>query len=58
MPTFECPVCGKKIRSEHEISCTGDVKRNLEKAPWYCGREMIESIDDCTLSAHAKLLIT
>ncbi len=36
----------KKIRSEYEISCTGDVKRNVEKAPWCCGRELIESIDD------------
>jgi hypothetical protein len=46
MPTFECTVCGRKIRSEFELSCTGDVKRNVEKAPWCCGKEMIESIDD------------
>jgi len=46
MPTFECTICGRKIRSEFELSCTGDVKRNVEKAPWCCGKEMIESIDD------------
>ena len=46
MPLFECKVCGRKIRTEYEVSCTGDVKRNIEKAPWCCGKEMIETIDD------------
>ncbi len=46
MPTFICTKCGKKTRSEFEVSRTGDVKRNIEKAPWCCGKEMIESIDD------------
>ncbi|MCW3998706.1 MAG: hypothetical protein NWE93_00520 [Candidatus Bathyarchaeota archaeon] len=46
MPTFECPVCHRRVRGEYEVSCTGDVKRNVEKAPWCCGREMIESLDD------------
>jgi hypothetical protein len=32
MPTFECTICRRKIRSEFEMSCTGDVKRNIEKA--------------------------
>jgi hypothetical protein len=46
MPLFECSVCGRKMRCEFEVSCTGDVKRNLEKAPWCCGKEMIEALDD------------
>jgi hypothetical protein len=45
MPTFQCKVCGRIIRSEFEISCTGDARRNVEKAPWCCGKEMIEVID-------------
>jgi hypothetical protein len=46
LPTFECTVCGRKIRGEFEVSCTGDVKRNVEKAPYCCDREMVEVIDD------------
>jgi hypothetical protein len=46
MPTFKCNVCGRKTRSEYELSFTGDVNRNIEKAPWCCGKEMIETIDD------------
>jgi sarcosine oxidase delta subunit len=46
MPTFECTVCGHKTRAEFEVSCTGDAKLNVEKAPWCCGKEMIEAIDD------------
>jgi len=43
---FECTVCGRKLRREFEVSCTGNVKHNVEKAPWCCNREMIEAIDD------------
>ncbi|MGD6932781.1 MAG: hypothetical protein ACQCN5_01065 [Candidatus Bathyarchaeia archaeon] len=46
MPIFQCTKCGKKIRTEYDISCTGDVKRNVEKAPECCGKPMIEIIDD------------
>jgi len=46
LPTFQCIICGKKTRQKYELSCTGDIKRNVEKAPWCCGKEMIESIDD------------
>jgi hypothetical protein len=46
MPSFQCIFCGPKRRGEYEVSCTGDVKRNVNKAPWCCGKQMIESIDD------------
>jgi hypothetical protein len=46
MPLFECSVCGRKMRCEFEVSCTGDVNRNLYKAPWCCGKEMVEAVDD------------
>jgi len=46
MPSFQCIICGRKIKEEYEISCTGDVKRNVNKTPWCCGRQMIEGIDD------------
>ena len=46
LPLFECKVCRRKTKVDYEISCTGDVKRNVEKAPWCCGRQMIEIIDD------------
>ena len=46
MPVFRCTVCGKTKREEFEVSCTGDAKRNVHKAPWCCGKEMIEAIDD------------
>jgi hypothetical protein len=46
MPSFQCRVCGRKIKEEYEISCTGDVKRNVNKAPWCCSKQMIEGIDD------------
>ena len=46
LPVFMCIVCGHRIRSEFEVSCTGDVKRNVEKAPLCCGKAMIEVIDD------------
>jgi hypothetical protein len=46
LPVFECKVCGRKVRLDFELCCTGDVKHNVEKAPWCCGKEMIESIDD------------
>ena len=46
MPMFMCTVCGRKLRCEIEYSCTGDVKRNVEKAPYCCGKEMVEVIDD------------
>jgi hypothetical protein len=46
MPTFECTRCGRKVRAEYEISCTGSVKRNVEKPPECCGKPMIEIIDD------------
>ncbi|MCW4017688.1 MAG: hypothetical protein NWF00_03240 [Candidatus Bathyarchaeota archaeon] len=45
MPEFMCTICGRKVRCEYEVSRTGDVKRNVEKAPYCCGREMIETID-------------
>ena len=45
MPVFECTVCGRKVRAEFEVCCTGDVKCNVEKAPWCCGKAMIEVID-------------
>lgn len=46
MPMFECVVCGRKMRSEFEVSCTGDVKRNVEKALWCCGKPMNEILED------------
>ena len=46
MPVFKCSVCGCKKREEFEVSCTGDVKRNVEKAPWCCSKEMVEVIED------------
>ena len=46
LPIFQCTVCGRRTRTEFEISCTGDVKRNVEKAPCCCGKEMLEAIDD------------
>jgi hypothetical protein len=46
LPLFQCTVCGRKKRLDFEVSCTGDAKRNLEKAPWCCGKEMTETIDD------------
>ena len=46
LPVFHCAVCDRKLRREYEISCTGDVKRNVEKAPECCGKAMIEIIDD------------
>jgi sarcosine oxidase delta subunit len=46
MPLFECTRCGRRIRTEYEISCTGDVKRNVEKAPECCNKAMIETVDD------------
>ena len=46
MPSFQCNICGRKIKEEYEVSCTGDVKRNVNKAPWCCGKQMIESLDD------------
>ncbi len=45
MPTFQCTRCGKMRRCEYEVSTTGDVKRNVEKAPVCCGKPMIETID-------------
>jgi hypothetical protein len=46
LPVFVCSSCGQKKREDYEISCSGDVKRNVEKVPWCCGKEMIEAIDD------------
>jgi hypothetical protein len=46
VPVFECTICGCKKRLEYEVSCTGDVNRNVEKAPCCCGKQMIEIIDD------------
>jgi hypothetical protein len=46
LPTFECTKCGRKIRAEYEICCTGSVRRNVEKPPECCGKPMIEIIDD------------
>ena len=46
LPVFHCTVCGRKKRLDFEVSCTGDAKRNVEKAPWCCGKEMMETIDD------------
>jgi hypothetical protein len=46
LPTFLCSVCGRKVRDDYEVSCTGDVKRNVDKAPWCCGKQMTEVIDD------------
>jgi len=46
LPLFQCAVCRRKVRAEFEVSCTGDVKLNVEKTPWRCGKEMIESLDD------------
>lgn len=46
LPVFHCTVCGRKLRSDYEISCTGDVKRNVQKAPECCGKAMIEIIED------------
>jgi hypothetical protein len=46
MPMFKCSVCGHKLRCEFEVSCTGDVKRNVEKAPCCCGKPMNEALDD------------
>jgi hypothetical protein len=46
LPVFECKACGSKKRLDYEVSYTGDVKRNVEKAPWCCGKQMIETIDD------------
>jgi len=46
MPTFQCSVCGRKARREFEVSCTGEAKRNVEKAPCCCGKPMMETIDD------------
>jgi hypothetical protein len=46
MPVFQCTKCGKKFRADFELSCTGDVKRNVEKPPECCGKPMIEIIDD------------
>ncbi len=43
---FECTLCGRRVRAEFEVCCTGDVKCNVEKAPWCCGKAMIEVIDD------------
>jgi len=46
MPTFQCTKCGCKKRSDYDICCTGEAKRNVEKAPECCGKHMIEIIDD------------
>jgi hypothetical protein len=46
MPSFQFSICGRKIKGEYEVSCTGDVKRNVNKAPWCCGKQMIEGIID------------
>jgi sarcosine oxidase delta subunit len=46
MPLFECTKCGRRIRTEYDISCTGDVKRNVEKAPECCNKAMIEMLDE------------
>ena len=46
LPIFICANCGRKIRGEYEVSCTGDVKRNVEKAPWCCGKPMNETLED------------
>jgi hypothetical protein len=46
MPMFLCVRCGSRVRREYEISCTGDVKRNVEKPPECCGKPMIEIIDE------------
>ncbi len=46
MPVFLCTNCGRKVKSDYEISCTGDVKRNVEKPPECCGKLMVEYIDD------------
>jgi hypothetical protein len=46
MSMFECAICGCKKRLEFEVSTTGDVKRNVEKAPYCCGKSMKEILDD------------
>ncbi len=46
MPVFQCTVCGRKVRAEYDISCTGYAKRNVEKSPCCCGKEMIEYLED------------
>jgi len=46
MPVFECAKCRRKTRAEYDLSCTGDTKRNVEKAPWCCGQTMVETLDD------------
>jgi hypothetical protein len=43
---FQCKKCGQKKRGEFEVSCTGDVKRNVEKAPWCCSKPMNEVLED------------
>ena len=46
MTVFQCSRCGTVERCECEVSTTGDVKRNVEKAPECCGKSMVETIDD------------
>jgi hypothetical protein len=46
LPTFQCTVCGRKTRSEFEVSCTGEARRNVEKAQCCCGKLMIETLED------------
>ncbi|MFB3890194.1 MAG: hypothetical protein ACE14S_11945 [Candidatus Bathyarchaeia archaeon] len=46
MPVFECSRCHRRVKADYELSCTGNVKRNVEKAPECCGRPMAETPDD------------
>jgi len=46
LPLFECIRCGRRVRADYELSCTGEQKRNVEKAPQCCGKAMNEIIDD------------
>ena len=43
---FQCTKCGRKVRADYEVCCTGCETRNVEKAPECCGKPMIETIDD------------
>ena len=45
MPIFLCTKCGRSKSCEYEVSCTGDIKRNVEKSPECCGKPMIETVE-------------
>jgi hypothetical protein len=46
MPTFQCTKCRRKLHADYDLCVTGDIKRNVEKAPECCGAPMAETIDD------------